>query len=430
MKPGPGDRIRIKAIDGEHEGILMPRPEILEKGILVLKLDNGYNIGIEESKIEKIDVLDRFKTPGVQKKKATHLKELPTVSILSFGGTISSKVDYRTGGTYADYTAEDFVEMMPELEGVANLRARKVMGIMSEDMAHDDWKAIGEAILHEVNERDVAGVVVTQGTDTLHFSSAAVSFFLRNLTKPVVFTAAQRSIDRGSSDAFMNLLCAVHAAKSDIAEVMVCMHGSMDDTYCLLIRGTKVRKMHTARRDAFRPINEMPLGKVFADGKIEMINANYRKRSQGMASIKSDMERKVGLLFAYPGMDPDALDHYIEKGYKGLVIAGTGLGHVPTYHPKFSLIPKLKKLILQGCVVAIAAQTIYGRVHPYVYSPLRKLSMEIGCVHMEDMLPEVAYIKLSWVLGHEKDAGKAKELMLSNAAGEITERSDVRPFLY
>ncbi len=430
MKAQSGDRIRIKTSDSEYEGMLMPRPDILEKGVVVLKLDSGYNIGIDENTVEKIDVLLKFEPKKIERREQSHKAGLPLVSILSFGGTISSKVDYRTGGTYADYTAEDFVQMMPELEGFANLRAKKVMGIMSEDMVPDDWMLIARAVLHEVNDKEVSGVVVTQGTDTMHFSSAALSFLLRNLTKPVIFTAAQRSIDRGSSDAFMNLLCSVHAAKSEIAEVMVCMHGSLDDTYCLLIRGTKVRKMHTSRRDAFRPINELPLAKVFVDGNIEVVNSHFKKRSPGMVSLSHEVEKKVGLIYVHPGIDGEIFDFFTEKKYRGLVVAGTGLGHVPTYNPKHSVISNLKKLADSGCVIVIAPQTINGRLHGKVYSAARELSVKIGCVHLEDTHPETAYAKLCWALGQEKDPQKIKEMMVANIAGEITQRSDARAFEY
>ncbi|MBS3131605.1 Glu-tRNA(Gln) amidotransferase subunit GatD [Candidatus Woesearchaeota archaeon] len=429
MKPEAGDIVKVITEDEEIEGILMPRPEILGQDVTVVKLGNGYNIGILNKKIKKIEAIEKYKLKKTEKKKLEFNKSLPIVSILSFGGTISSKVDYRTGGVHADYTAEDFVEMCPEIKRIANIRARKVTGIMSEDMNHEDWKLMAREVAKELNS-DAAGVVVTQGTDTLHYSTAALSFFLENKNKPVVFTAAQRSIDRGSSDALMNLICAVTAAaKSDIAEVMVCMHGTINDDYCILVRGTKVRKMHTSRRDAFRPINEMPLAKVY-DDKIEITNKNYKKRNDGKAKVNDAFENKVGLLLIHPGMNPDIMDFFIEKKYKGIVLATTALGHVPTERKNFSLLEKLKKAIGSGILVVISSQALYGRVHPYVYTNLRKLSLDLNAVFVEDMLPETAYVKLGWALGQAKDREKAKEIMLKNIAGEMTERSDAGSFLY
>ena len=431
MKPEFGDIVKVYTDEQAYEGILMPRPEIFEKDHTIIKLENGYNIGIDNKKIKKVEVIKKYEKKKEEKIKITHKKGLPTVAILSFGGTISSRVDYKTGGVYADYTAEDFVEMLPELKNVANLKAEKVMGIMSEDMAPYEWSLMAKHIARELNDEKVYGVVVTQGTDTLHFSTAAMSFFLRNLNKPVVFTAAQRSIDRGSSDAFSNLLCAVHAAsKFDGAAVVTCLHGTSDDNYCILNRGTKVRKMHTSRRDAFRPINELPLAKVYEDGNIEILNNNYKKRNTNKVEVVDKFEEKTALVYIYPGMNPDILDYYRKEKYKGVVIAATALGHVPTINPKYSLLKKLKELIDNGVPVVIASQTIYGRVHPYVYTNLRKLSVELSCIFAEDMLPETAYVKLGWVLAQAHDIEEVKEMMLRNYAGEISERTDEKAFLY
>tara|TARA_Y100000310_G_scaffold246620_2_gene251963 strand:+ start:3241 stop:4539 length:1299 start_codon:yes stop_codon:yes gene_type:complete len=423
-----GDNVKVITEDEQYEGVVIPRPELLGDDFLVLKLDSGYNIGIEAKKIKKVETLKKGKdVKKVIRKKLKHNKNLPTVSILSFGGTIASKVDYKTGGVHADYTAEDFVEMMPHLEKVANLRARKVMGVMSEDMSPEDWKVMAREIGKELKDDKVDGVVVSQGTDTLHYSSAAMSFFLQDVGKPVVLTASQKSIDRGSSDAFMNLYCAVVAAgKFEGGVVGTCMHGSMSDDYCLLIRGTKVRKMHTSRRDAFRPVGEEAIAKISAEGKIEILNNNYLRSGESKVKIESDFEGKTGLIYVYPGMNPGILDYYVEKKYKGLVIAATALGHVPTIDDKYSLLDKIKKLIKNGCSVVISTQTTYGRVHPYVYTNLRKLSVQLDCIFVEDMMSEVAYVKLGWVLAQGKGV---KDKMLTNYAGEITERSDSKSFL-
>lgn len=431
MKPEPGDIVKVHAEKEVYEGILMPRPDIFEKDHVIIKLSNGYNIGIDEKRIKKIELVSKYQPSSQIGKKLLSKKGLPTVSILSFGGTISSKVDYRTGGVYASYSADDFVAMLPELQNVANLRAERVMQLMSEDMAPEHWQAMAESIADELNKDEVFGVVVTQGTDTLHFSTAAMSFFLRDLNKPVIFTAAQRSIDRGSSDAFSNLLCAVNAAaKFDGAAVVTCLHGTSSDDYCILNRGTKVRKMSSSRRDAFRPINELPLAKVYEDGKIEILNDNYNKRNNEKVKVDIKFEKKTALVYVYPGMDPNILDYYLEKKYKGIVVAATALGHVPTNDPEHSLLKKFKKLIDNKIPIIIATQAIYGRVHPYVYTNLRKLSIELDCIFAGDMLPETAYVKLGWILGHTSNMEEVKKMMLTNYAGEINERIDEGSFLY
>lgn len=429
--PQEGDKVKVICEKEEFEGILMPRPNLLSKDITVVKLKTGYNIGIDKTKIKKIEVLEEYKKPKEKTHELKPKKGLPNITVISTGGTISSKIDYKTGGVYADYTAEDFVAMMPELKDVANLKAKKIMGIMSEDMSSKEWIQIAKAIESELQEADA--VVLTQGTDTLHFTTAALSFLLQDLSKPVIVTAAQRSIDRGSSDAFMNLLCSIQAAaKFNAAEVMTCLHGSTNDDYCILNRGTKVRKMHTSRRDTFRPIGELPLAKINEKGEIQILNQNFKEKSGTQTNVsESDtsfsktkaitkFEDKIALLHTYPGMRPDVLNVY--KDYKGLVIAATGLGNIPQ-----NLFDKIKELKLP---IVIAAQTLYGRVHPLVYANLRELSIKLNCIYVEDMLPETAYIKLGYVLGQTNGQEKVKELMQTNIAGEITERSDTKSFLY
>ncbi len=414
MKPKAGDKLRLVTLDGIFEGILLPRPGLLSQDIVVLKLFTGYNVGIESRKIKKIEILSEYSTPVVRHKKLKPAPDLPVVAVLSTGGTISSRIDYRTGGVYADYTAEDFVEMCPELLDIANIRALRIMSVMSEDLIPSDWHRMAEEVLKVIKEVD--GVVITHGTDTLHFTSAALSFLLKDLNKPVVITGAQRSIDRGSSDAFMNLVCSVAvAARWDGAGVVVCMHGSSSDDFCTVLRGTKVRKMHTSRRDAFRAINDSPLARI-VDGKIEVISNSYSKRSKLIPSLRQ-FDSSVALVYVYPGMDSGIIDYHLKKKVKGLVIAATALGHVPT-NSQNSLIPSLKKAVKSGVLVVVCSQTFYGRVHPYVYANLRRLSMDVGALYLADMLPEVAYSKLMVALKQKSSS----EFMLANIAGEITAR--------
>ena len=411
----PGDKVKLTTSDGEFEGTLLPRPELMSKDITVLKLESGYNIGIESKKIKKSKVLQEYRTPVPKVKKLKVQKDLPTVAILSTGGTISSRIDYRTGGVYADFTAEDFVGMCPELQDIANIKAAKIMSVMSEDILTSDWVSMAKEILKIID--DVDGIVLTQGTDTMHFTAAALSLLLKDLNKPVVITGAQRSIDRGSSDAFMNLICSVTAAaKWTGAGVVVCMHGSMNDDFCNLINGVKVRKMHTSRRDAFRAINDEPLARISIDGKIEITNEDYSRRNKTKPSLR-ELDPKVALVYAYPDMDPGIIDYHLKQKVHGIIIAATALGHIPINGPK-SLGPSLKKAVKAKIPVMICSQTFYGRVHPYVYTNLRKVSIGIGATYLADMLPEVAYVKLMIALKQKNP----KEFMLNNIAGEISAR--------
>lgn len=433
-----GSRVTLEKNGKIYEGLLMPKTEVGDPDCLVLKLDNGYNIGIEVRGSVKIA---KSKGPGVKdgsyelgkiKKgliKVDFDKKKPKVSLVTAGGTVASRVDYRTGGVSALMDPKEFLHNIPELGNIINLR-RIVQPVrkMSEDMVSEDWQTIAKTVARELNSGS-KGVMLTHGTDTLHFTSAALSFFLRGLTKPVVILGSQRSSDRGSSDAGMNLICASHAASGGIAGVNVCMHGTMNDDYCILTRGTRVRKMHASRRDAFRPINEPPLAKIWPDGRTEHINKNYTPRQEGKVALDLKFEPKVALIKTYPGSDPGVMDYYLSKKHKGFVIEGTGLGHVPTLARK-SWTAKIKKVVKDGIPVIVTSQTIYGRVNPNVYSNLRILYHESKAIPGEDMLSETAYIKLGWILGHTKNPEKAREMMLTNYAGEITERTLPEAFLY
>ncbi|NIO44920.1 MAG: Glu-tRNA(Gln) amidotransferase subunit GatD [Candidatus Aenigmarchaeota archaeon] len=433
-----GDRISITKGKKKYEGLLMPRTETGDSNCIVLKLDNGYNIGVRsEGKIK----IEKSKKPepkeikeelefelGKEKfKKIKFDPKKPKVSLIMTGGTIISKVDYKTGGVRALEKPEELLTNIPELRDIANMKdILSPFKKMSEDLNYKDWQILAKLTAKELNKNQ--GVIITQGTDTLHFTSAVLSFMLKNLYKPVVFTASQRSSDRGSTDAFMNLICSAHTAVSDIGEVGVCMHATTDDHYCFLIRGTKVRKMHSTRRDAFRSINEIPLAKIWPNGKIDILNENYKKRKDEKVVADIKFEPKVALLKAYPGSEPEILEFLVKKGYKGFVIEGTGMGHVPTRAEK-TWIPTIKKLIKDGIPVVIAPQTIYGRINTNVYSYLRVLFHEAKAIPAEDMLPETAYLKLGWVLGHTKNLEKVREMMLTNIAGEITKRTELDTFL-
>jgi glutamyl-tRNA(Gln) amidotransferase subunit D len=433
-----GDRISVTKGKKKYEGLLMPRTELGDKNCIVLKLDSGYNIGIRHEKGIKIEKSKKAKPKEVKeevrfelgKEKVKELKfdpKKPKVSLIMTGGTIISKVDYKIGGVHALEKPEELLTNIPELKEIVNIEnIFSPFKKMSEDLNYKDWQKLAQLTAKELNKNK--GVIITQGTDTLHFTSAALSFMLKNLYKPVVLTASQRSSDRGSSDAFMNIICSAHTAVSDIAEVGVCMHATTDDHYCHFIRGVKCRKMHSTRRDAFRSINEMPLAKIWPNGKIDILNKNYKRRKDEKVIADVKFEPNVALLKTYPGSEPEILEFLVKKGYKGFVIEGTGMGHVPTFAEK-SWISIIKKLIKDGIPVVVAPQTIYGRINTDVYTNLRILYHEAKAIPAEDMLPETAYVKLSWILGHTKDLERVREMMLTNIAGEITERSEIETFL-
>ncbi len=422
---GIGDEVRIKRRDGVvYEGLIMPPYDLSSGETLTIKLDNGYNVGVLISAIEDVEILERAKPPRKPEFAETlpRREGFPNVTILGTGGTIASRIDYKTGAVHPAFTAEEIAKAVPEVFDIANVTPRLIMNILSEDMRPQYWRRIAGEVAKALNGCE-DGVVIAHGTDTMGYTASALSFMLRNLTKPVVLVGAQRSSDRPSSDAAMNLTCAVKMATSDVAEVMVVMHGETGDSYCLAHRGTKVRKMHTSRRDAFRSINDVPIAMVRPEGEIEYLRKDYRRRSDGTVEVDGLMEERVAILKVYPGISGEVMDVLVDKGYRGVVVEGTGLGHVPR-----EFIPHVERAVEEGVTVCITSQCIYGRVNLNVYSNGRRL-LKAGVIPCGDMLPETAYVKLMWVLGHTNEPDEVRRMMLTNHAGEITPYTRFDTFL-
>ncbi|MEK6856353.1 MAG: Glu-tRNA(Gln) amidotransferase subunit GatD [Nanoarchaeota archaeon] len=411
-----GDRIRIRLALGEQDGIVLENPD---SSILLLKLDSGYNIGIPKENVLASRILKKYESKENVNISLNENPILPKIGLVVTGGTIAAKLNPKKGGVYWLTDLAELSKFYPELFEMVNVKSVEVPFMTSsEAMTSEHWIKIAESVKRLIDDPEIKGVIVTHGTDFLHYTSAALSFFLKNLSKPVVLTYSQRSIDRASSDANLNLQCAAKMALSDVAEVMLVGHANQEDDFCYALRGNKVRKLHSSRRDAFRPVNVSPIAKIWPD-KIEFVS-EYRKSKEGKTELDVEYTDKVALIKFYPGQSPDILDFYALK-YKGIVIEVGGLGHLPPSEASHNWVPTLKKHIKNGLVVCAAAQTINGRLDPLVYSNGREI-VDAGVIFLEDMLAETALVKLGFVLGHYGWKKNVKEKMLENFAGEFSER--------
>jgi glutamyl-tRNA(Gln) amidotransferase subunit D len=416
--------VKLKTNKGEFEGIILPRVETADDEHIVIKMPTGYNTGFHVDNIVSIAEVGfkeaHYKIP---EKEFPYSPEKKNVTLLGTGGTIASRLDYRTGAVIPAFTPGELYGAVPELADICNLKTLKLFGIFSENMGAEQYITLAKAIGTEI-ENGADGIIIGHGTDTMHHTAAALSFMVQNPPVPIVMVGSQRSSDRPSSDAALNLRCAANtAANSDIAEVMVCMFGPTSDIYNLLHRGTRVRKMHSSYRDTFRTIGDVPIARVTPDSIIP-IKKDYRKRDMSRKPVvKPFFNQRVTILYYYPNMHPDIVEAIIEKGYEGIIIAGTGLGHVnrPLYEP-------LKKAIDSGIQVYMTVQTLWGYTQMYVYDTGRDL-MHLGIVPLDNMLPEVAYIKLAWVLGQTKDREEAELMMKTPIAGETTPREPFDGYL-
>ncbi len=402
----------------------MPRSETADDKHIILKLRNGYNVGIAVETLQSVKEIGRkeahYKIP---EKEFPYDPKKPMVKLLGTGGTIASRLDYRTGAVIPAFSPGELYGSVPELADICNLETEKLYGVFSENMGPEQWRGTAEAIGREI-EKGVAGIVIGHGTDTMHHTAAILSFMVQDSPVPIVMVGSQRSSDRPSSDAALNLIHATRtAAESEIAEVMVCMFGPTSDQYGLLHRGTRVRKMHSSYRSTFRTIGDIPIATVDREKFVHLREDFKRRRADRNVTINTAFDERVSIVYYYPNMKPDIIESLIDNDYKGIIIAGTGLGHVnkPLY-------PSLKRAFDKGIPVYMTVQTLWGYVQMYVYDTGRDM-MDLGVIPASNMLPEVAYVKLCWALGQSHDPEEVKKIMLTPVAGEITEREPHNGYL-
>ncbi len=414
----------ISTTRGTFNGTVLPRSENDDDKHIVLKIPTGYNIGIDTDTITDMKEVGYKKANyKIPEKEFPTTPGLPKVKLLGTGGTIASRLDYRTGAVIPAFSPGELYGAVPELADICNLSTEKLFAVFSENMGPEQYKKLAIAIGKEI-ENGIDGIIIGHGTDTLHYTAAALTFMVQNSPVPIVLVGSQRSSDRPSSDAALNLMHAATAAgHGDIAETMVCMYGPTSDEYGFLHRGTRVRKMHSSYRSTFRTIGDTPLATVTRAG-VKPIKTEYNhRRKDRNVNILPYYEEKVAMLYYYTNMQPDMIDSLVDNGYKGIIIIGTGLGHVnkPIY-------PAIERAIAKGVAIYMTVQTLWGYVHMFVYDTGRDL-MAKGIIPAENMIPETAFIKLSWALGQTSDLEKVKEIMLTPINDEITKREPYNGYL-
>ncbi|MFH1376626.1 MAG: Glu-tRNA(Gln) amidotransferase subunit GatD [Candidatus Woesearchaeota archaeon] len=412
-----GDYIEVKADSNKFRGVLMPDSI---NGKLVLKLDSGYNIGIEKKKIKSKKLIKK----GIKKRDKTvrvrQNSKLPKVLILHTGGTVASKVDYESGGVIAKFSPDDLIGMFPEIKKIVNIKSKLIGNMWSGDMRFAHYNLLAKEVKKGV-DRGFDGVIITHGTDTMHYTSAALSFILDGLGIPVLLVGSQRSSDRGSSDAAVNLICACQfIANSNFAEVGICMHKNMNDNACYILPGLKTKKLHTSRRDAFKSVNDRPIAEVDINGKISYLNTKFKKRSKDKLELKLINDKlKIGILKVHPNMFAQEVKNYSK--FDGLIIEGSGLGHMP--------VDKIDKYTLENEKIfnalknlkipkVMCSQTVFGRINMNVYSYGRKIREHV--IDGKDMTSETSLVKLAWILSNFKK--NIKVMMEENLKGEMNSR--------
>lgn len=413
-----GNTVKVHYADEELNGILITTEPV------ILKLSSGYNIVLEKNKISKMETISKKKEPQIRTTPVQQ-KNKHTVALLHTGGTIASKVDYTTGAVIAQFSPDDIISLFPEIMEHATITSRLISNIQSEMIRFHHYNMIADAIAEEI-KKGVLGIIITHGTDTLHYTSAALAFMLDNVPIPIILVGSQRSSDRPSSDARANLLSALQfITTTDWIGVGICMHENTDDETCVILPALKSRKMHTSRRDAFKPINAGPIARITYEKKHVELFEKKERPTGTFALRKFKEELKVGLLKSRTHMYAD--EYLFYKNYDGLIIEGTGIGHLPTekidnHTGENQKIYEAIKKLCEKMPVAFASQCIYGRTFMHIYTPGRELLNAGVLGDYCDMTPETAYIKLAWLLSNYPTE-KVRELYNTNLKGEISERT-------
>ncbi|HEV2389613.1 MAG TPA: Glu-tRNA(Gln) amidotransferase subunit GatD [Nitrososphaerales archaeon] len=413
-----GDVLEVQTSGESIRGTLVPRYEHDDDKHIVLKLKNGYNVGISVEKISKVVRVSSGEAPKFVAPEKVARKDLPDVSILGTGGTIASRVDYRTGAVSPATTAEELYSLFPELSEIASITPEIVLSVYSENLEPKHWETIAKKV-SEVVGRGVSGIILTMGTDTMGYTAAAMSFALRGLPVPLFIVGSQRSSDRPSSDAFLNLIgAATMAVQAPFAGVYVVMHADSSDERLAIHSGTRVRKNHTSARDAFESMGVEPVGYWSRQGTQVTEHGTPAPRGDPKGfDAKPSFDPRVALVKSYPSMSDGYFGALLGSGLRGVVLEGTGLGHINSKN-----IEIVKKFVHDGGVACMTSQCLWGRVDLNIYDTGRDL-LKAGVVPLEDTLPETALAKLMWALANCKSADEAKVLMQENLAGEMTART-------
>ena len=407
-----GDSIKVIS-DLTYTGILMPRYETSEDSHIVLKLKSGYNIGIELDEIKDIEKISSPEEVTIEENVKKTDSALPKILLLSTGGTIASKVDYRTGAVTPALTAADLNDAVPEIAKIANIDAEVLFSEYSENLQPEHWVETAKKI-QSVVDLDYKGVIVAHGTDTMHYSSAFLSFALSGLKIPVVFVGSQRSSDRPSSDAASNLIAATRfIVQTDVNGIYVVMHHNESDETISCHLGTRVRKNHTSKRSAFETIGNDPAFLIL-DEKIIKNSRDEFFENQSF-NPRLGIDTRVALVKYHPGYEPRQIEALIDLGFKAIIFEGTGLGHVGK-----TMYDVIEKASTKGLFLGMTSQCIDGRVRMTVYESGRDL-LELGITPLENMIPEVALVKTMWALGNSEDNDGLKKLLLENIASEFSE---------
>ncbi|MCK5474789.1 MAG: asparaginase, partial [Candidatus Aenigmarchaeota archaeon] len=320
------------------------------------------------------------------------------ILVIGTGGTIAAIQTEE--GLRPAYKTEELISFFPEVSQIANVEGTMLFNLDSTNIQPHHWTQIAEEIKKQYEKYD--GFVITHGTDTMQYTSAALSFMLQNLGKPVVLTGSVKAIGEGS-DAKQNFIDSVIVASSDIKEVCIVFHGK-------IIKGCKARKITNEATkvtnedlDVYSSINFHLIGEMIGTLKENkrrkvVFDENYNGLGCSGKNLKvlSKIDNKEVLLIKiYPGFMPEVFNKL--TNFKGILIEAYGPGNIP--FEENSILKKIEMLLSKNIPVFIATQNTFGEVNMELYEVGQK-ALKAGAIPCRDMTSETALVKLMWILGN------------------------------
>jgi len=330
------------------------------------------------------------------------------ILILFCGGTLVMKED--EWGVLLPQEKNDAINTLlniePKLKKVAKLDVAYIDNIDSTNINPKHWGKIIDAVVKNYEKYD--GFVITHGTDTMAYTSSALSYALQNLGKPVVLTGAQISGFKMETDARVNFINAVRVAIMDLAGVMLVFNEE-------IILGSRASKVSESKLNAFKSVGRSLLGEIRADIRLDK---EHKKRHNGLLKLKKGFESHIIVVTLFPGMQVSVLDSILDNSVKGLIFRGYGPGNIP-----YEYLPVIKRAVKLKIPIVVDSQCLEGSTSMQMYD-VGKQALEAGVIQAYDMTIESVTTKLMWALKHFPYE-EIRDIMHKNYTGEINKEGKI-----
>ncbi|MGG7077417.1 asparaginase [Clostridium sardiniense] len=318
------------------------------------------------------------------------------IAVVFNGGTISMKVDDRIKAAVPSLSGEEIMAMVTGIEDYAEVVNYNFSSLPSPHVTPELMLKLSKFVQELADREDIAGIVITHGTDTLEETAYFLDLTVKT-KKPIVVTGAMRSSSELGYDGPFNLaasICTAIAEESRGRGVIVCFNGELNDA-------REVTKANSMALNAFRTPNFGPVG-IVDNNKVIF----YRKGKKGEKLSPSNMDKDVALIKCVAGMDSSYIDFALEKGFKGIVIEGMGRGNVPP-----TMVEGIKKAISMNIPVVLVSRCFEGRVfESYGYEGGGKHLMDLGVIFGDTMPGQKARIQLLAAINSGKTLDEIKKL--------------------